>query len=159
MKGDFSGAFFQAGVAELTMAVICNGIALHGGIFVACGTFFVFSDYMKPASTFGSVNGSSGEIRLSHDAFRVGEDGPTHQPIEHEAQLRLMEKLENHSGKMSLLALRPADAAETSVAWKMAMENTSTPTALILSRQNITDLPGTDRYDEALCQEKKVLTW
>ena len=154
VKGDFSGAFFQAGVAELTMAVICNGIALHGGIFVACGTFFVFSDYMKPAVRLAALMEVPVKYVWSHDAFRVGEDGPTHQPIEHEAQLRLMEKLENHSGKMSLLALRPADAAETSVAWKMAMENTSTPTALILSRQNITDLPGTDRYDEALQAEK-----
>jgi transketolase len=88
----------------------------------------------------------------SHDAFRVGEDGPTHQPVEQEAQIRLLEQLKNHHGKMSLLALRPADSAETSVAWKMAMENTSTPTALIFSRQNIKDLPaptGTNRIDEA----------
>ncbi|WP_374046407.1 transketolase family protein [uncultured Sanguibacteroides sp.] len=152
VKGDFSGAFFQAGVAELTMAVICNGIALHGGIFVACGTFFVFSDYMKPAVRLAALMEIPVKFIWSHDAFRVGEDGPTHQPIEHEAQLRLMEKLHNHSGKMSLLALRPADAAETSVAWKMAMENISTPTALILSRQNIKDLPG--GYDEALQAEK-----
>lgn len=152
IKGNFSGAFFQAGVAELTMAVICNGIALHGGIFVACGTFFVFSDYMKPAVRLAALMEIPVKFIWSHDAFRVGEDGPTHQPIEHEAQLRLMEKLHNHSGKMSLLALRPADAAETSVAWKMAMENTSTPTALILSRQNIKDLPG--GYDEALQAEK-----
>ncbi len=152
IKGDFSGAFFQAGVAELTMAVICNGIALHGGIFVACGTFFVFSDYMKPAVRLAALMEIPVKFIWSHDAFRVGEDGPTHQPIEHEAQLRLMEKLHNHSGKMSLLALRPADAAETSVAWKMAMENTSTPTALILSRQNIKDLPG--GFDEALQAEK-----
>ena len=152
IKGDFSGAFFQAGVAELTMAVICNGIALHGGIFVACGTFFVFSDYMKPAVRLAALMEIPVKFIWSHDAFRVGEDGLTHQPIEHEAQLRLMEKLHNHSGKMSLLALRPADAAETSVAWKMAMENTSTPTALILSRQNIKDLPG--GFDEALQAEK-----
>ncbi|MCR9012430.1 transketolase [Gabonibacter sp. KD22] len=152
IKGNFSGAFFQAGVAELTMAVICNGIALHGGIFVACGTFFVFSDYMKPAVRLAALMEIPVKFIWSHDAFRVGEDGPTHQPIEHEAQLRLMEKLHNHSGKMSLLALRPADAAETSVAWKMAMENTSTPTALILSRQNIKDLPG--GYDKALQAEK-----
>ena len=109
---------------------------------------------MKPAVRLAALMEVPVKYVWSHDAFRVGEDGPTHQPIEHEAQLRLMEKLENHSGKMSLLALRPADAAETSVAWKMAMENTSTPTALILSRQNITDLPGTDRYDEALQAEK-----
>lgn len=154
VKGDFSGAFLQAGVAELTMASICNGIALHGGIFVACGTFFVFSDYMKPAVRLAALMEVPVKYIWSHDAFRVGEDGPTHQPIEQEAQIRLLEKLENHSGKMSLLALRPADAAETSVAWKMAMENTHTPTALLLSRQNITDLPGSNRYQEALKAEK-----
>ena len=154
VKGDFSGAFLQAGVAELTMAVICNGIALHGGVFAACGTFFVFSDYMKPAFRLSALMELPVKYIWSHDAFRVGEDGPTHQPIEHEAQLRLMEKVANHHGRMSLLALRPADAAETSVAWKMAMENTSTPTALVLSRQNINDLPGENRYEAALQAER-----
>lgn len=154
VRGDFSGAFLQAGVAELTMAVICNGIALHGGIFVACATFFVFSDYMKPAFRLSALMELPVKFIWSHDAFRVGEDGPTHQPVEHEAQLRLMEKLNNHSGRMSMLVLRPADAQETSVAWKMAMENTKTPTALILSRQDIKDLPATDRYAEALKSEK-----
>ncbi len=155
VKGDFSGKFLQAGVAELTMAAICNGIALHGGIHVACGTFFVFSDYMKPAYRLSALMEVPVKYIWSHDAFRVGEDGPTHQPIEQEAQLRLLEKMQNHSGKMSLLALRPADAAETSVAWKMAMENTHTPTGLILSRQNINDIPATDnRYTAALQAEK-----
>lgn len=155
VKGDFTGKFLQAGVAELTMAAICNGIALHGGVHVACGTFFVFSDYMKPAFRLSALMEVPVKYIWTHDAFRVGEDGPTHQPIEHEAQLRLMEKMQNHSGKMSLLALRPADAAETSVAWKMAMENTSTPTALVLSRQNINDLPANDnRYDAALQAER-----
>lgn len=150
VKGDFSGKFFQAGVAELTMAAICNGIALHGGIHVACGTFFVFSDYMKPAFRLSALMEVPVKYIWTHDAFRVGEDGPTHQPIEHEAQLRLLEKMKNHSGNMSLLALRPADAAETSVAWKMAMENVKTPTALVLSRQNINDIPAEHRYEEAL---------
>lgn len=155
VKGDFTGKFLQAGVAELTMAAICNGIALHGGVHVACGTFFVFSDYMKPAFRLSALMEVPVKYIWTHDAFRVGEDGPTHQPIEHEAQLRLMEKMQNHSGKMSLLALRPADAAETSVAWKMAMENTSTPTALVLSRQNINDLPANgNRYDAALQAER-----
>lgn len=154
VKGDFSGAFLQAGVAELTMAAICNGIALHGGIFVACATFFVFSDYMKPAVRMSALMQQPVKYIWSHDAFRVGEDGPTHQPIEQEAQIRLLEKLQNHAGRMSLLALRPADAAETTVAWKMAMENTQSPTALILSRQNINDLPGENRYSEALEAEK-----
>ena len=155
VKGDFSGKFLQAGVAELTMATICNGIALHGGIHVACGTFFVFSDYMKPAFRLSALMEVPVKYIWSHDAFRVGEDGPTHQPIEHEAQLRLLEKMQNHHNKMSLLALRPADSAETSVAWKMAMENTSTPTALVFSRQNVNDLPAeSNRYDEALAAKK-----
>lgn len=153
VKGDFSGKFFQAGVSELTMAAICNGIALHKGIHVACATFFVFSDYMKPAFRLSALMEVPVKYIWSHDAFRVGEDGPTHQPIEQEAQLRLMEKLQNHSGHMSLLALRPADANETSVAWKMAMGNTSTPTALILSRQNINNLPD-GSYEQALKAEK-----
>ncbi len=155
-KGDFSGAFLQAGVAELTMAAICNGIALHGGVFVACGTFFVFSDYMKPAVRLSALMQVPVKYIWTHDAFRVGEDGPTHQPIEQEAQIRLLEQLKNHSGEMSLLALRPADVDETTVAWKMAMENTKTPTALILSRQNIKDLPAANgnRYEEALAAEK-----
>ncbi|MRT91442.1 transketolase [Ancylomarina sp. 16SWW S1-10-2] len=154
-KGDFSGAFLQAGVAELTMASICNGIALHGGVWAACATFFVFSDYMKPAVRLSALMGVPVKYIWSHDAFRVGEDGPTHQPIEQEAQIRLMEQIKNHSGEMSLLALRPADALEASVAWKMAMENTTTPTALILSRQNIKELPSKgNRYKEALQAEK-----
>ncbi|GAA4293888.1 transketolase family protein [Aestuariibaculum suncheonense] len=155
-KGDFSGGFLQAGVAELTMASIANGIALHGGIIPVVATFFVFSDYMKPAIRLSGIQELPVKYVWTHDAFRVGEDGPTHQPIEQEAQIRLLEKLKNHSGKPSFLALRPADAAETSVAWKMALENTSTPSGLILSRQNIKDVPaqGDSRYNEALAAEK-----
>ena len=154
-KGDFSGAFFQAGVAELTMACICIGMALHGGVIAACGTFFVFSDYMKPAIRMAALMQLPVKFIWTHDAFRVGEDGPTHEPVEQEAQIRLMEKLQNHRGQNSMLVLRPADGVETVVAWKMAMENTSTPTGLILSRQNITDLPAAaDRYSEALQAER-----
>lgn len=155
VKGDFSGAFFQAGVAELTMACICIGMSLHGGVIAACGTFFVFSDYMKPALRMAALMEQPVKFIWTHDAFRVGEDGPTHQPVEQEAQVRLLEKLKNHKGQDSMLVLRPADGAETTVAWKMAMENMSTPTALILSRQNITDLPAKgNRYQEALGAEK-----
>ena len=155
VKGDFSGAFFQAGVSELTMACVCIGMSLHGGVIVACGTFFVFSDYMKPAIRMAALMEQPVKIIWSHDAFRVGEDGPTHEPVEQEAQIRLMEKLKNHKGHNSMLVLRPADVIETTVAWKMAMENTATPTALILSRQNITDLPSKgNRYNEALQAEK-----
>jgi len=154
-KGDFSGAFLQAGVSELTMGAIANGIALHGGVIPVCATFFVFSDYMKPAVRLAALMGLPVKYVWTHDAFRVGEDGPTHQPVEQEAQIRLLEKLRNHSGKRSMLVLRPADAMETSVAWKMALENTHTPTALLLSRQNIPDLPAkSDRFDEALQAEK-----
>ncbi len=153
-KGDFSGAFLQAGVCELTMACMMNGIALHGGVFAACGTFFVFSDYMKPAVRMSALMELPVKYIWTHDAFRVGEDGPTHQPVEQEAQIRLMEKLKNHSGKNSMLVIRPADADEATVAWKMAMENTSTPTGLILSRQNIKKLPGENGYQDALRAEK-----
>ena len=111
-KGDFSGAFFQAGVSELSMACICIGMSLHGGVIAACGTFFVFSDYMKPAVRMAALMEQPVKFIWTHDAFRVGEDGPTH-------------------------------------AWKLAMENMSTPTGLIFSRQNIANLPeGTD-YEQA----------
>jgi transketolase len=150
-NGDFSGAFLQAGVAELTMAAIMNGIALHGGCIAACGTFFVFSDYMKPAVRMAALMELPVKYIWTHDAFRVGEDGPTHEPVEQEAQIRLMEELRNFAGKPSMLVLRPADAIETSVAWQMAMENKETPTALILSRQDIKDLPAAtgNRFQEA----------
>ncbi len=149
LRGDFSGAFFQAGVAELTMACCCIGMMLHGGVIAACGTFFVFSDYMKPAVRMAALMEIPVKFIWTHDAFRVGEDGPTHEPVEQEAQIRLMEKLKNHSGKNSLLALRPADSVETVECWRMAMENVETPTALILSRQNIEQLPDGNDYAQA----------
>jgi transketolase (EC 2.2.1.1) len=148
-KGDFSGAFFQAGVSELTMACICIGMSLHGGVVTACGTFFVFSDYMKPAIRMAALMEVPVKFIWSHDAFRVGEDGPTHEPVEQEAQIRLMEKMKNHKGHNSMLVLRPADVEETTVAWKLAMENTSTPTGLIFSRQNIANLPAGNDYSQA----------
>ena len=154
-KGDFSGAFLQAGVAELTMACVCIGMSLHGGVIAACATFFVFSDYMKPAIRMAALMEQPVKFIWTHDAFRVGEDGPTHEPVEQEAQIRLMEKLQNHNGHNSMLVLRPADVEETTIAWKMAIENTHTPTGLILSRQNINDLPAaTSRKEEAKQAEK-----
>lgn len=149
--GDFSGAFLHAGVAELTMAAIMNGIILHGGMHAACGTFFVFSDYMKPAARMAALMELPVKYVWSHDAFRVGEDGPTHEPVEQEAQIRLLEELHNLSGRPSMLVLRPADSAETTIAWQMAMENNLTPTALILTRQDVKDLPSTsgNRYNDA----------
>ena len=150
-KDDFSGAFLQSGVSELTMACLCIGMALYGGVIPACGTFFVFSDYMKPAVRMAALMELPVKFIWTHDAFRVGEDGPTHEPVEQEAQIRLMEKLKNHKGHNAMLVLRPADVQETTAAWKLAMENTETPTALIFSRQNIADLPSKgNRYAEAL---------
>lgn len=145
-KDNYGGGFFQAGVAELTMACCCIGMALHGGVIAACGTFFVFSDYMKPAIRMAALMELPVKFIWSHDAFRVGEDGPTHEPVEQEAQIRLMEKLKNHSGRNSMLVMRPADGKATTACWKQAMENTKTPTALILSRQTIEDLPEGTNY-------------
>ena len=154
-KGDFTGAFLQAGVSEFTMSCLCIGMSLHGGVIPACGTFFVFSDYMKPSIRIAALMETPIIFIWTHDAFRVGEDGPTHQPVEQEAQIRLMEKLQNHSEHNSMLVLRPADVHETTVAWKMALENAQTPTGLILSRQNIKDLPATEtRINEAFQAEK-----
>lgn len=146
---DFSGAFFQAGVSELTMACVCIGMYLHGGVIPACGTFFVFSDYMKPAIRMAALMQVPIKFIWTHDAFRVGEDGPTHEPVEQEAQIRLMEKLKNHSGQDSVRVFRPADTDEATVCWKMAVENMATPTALIFSRQNVTSLPEGNDYEEA----------
>ena len=144
-RDNYGGGFLQAGVSELTMACCCIGMMLHGGIVAACGTFFVFSDYMKPAIRMAALMEVPVKFIWSHDAFRVGEDGPTHEPVEQEAQIRLMEKMKNHSGRNSMLVLRPADGKATTCCWKLAMENTSSPTALVLSRQAIEDLPeGTD---------------
>ena len=149
-KGDFSGKFFQAGVSELTMACVMNGMALHGGVIPVCGTFFVFSDYMKPAVRLAALMRLHVIYVWSHDSFRVGEDGPTHQPVEQEAQIRLMEHLKNHHGERSMVVLRPADAEETVMAWKLAVEE-HRPVALVLSRQNIKNLPtlGDSRREEA----------
>ena len=151
----FDANFLHAGVSEFTMAAMANGMALHGGVIPVIGTFFIFSDYQKPATRLSALMEAPVIYLWTHDAFRVGEDGPTHQPVEQEAQIRLLEKVKNHSGHRSLLALRPADAAETTIAWKMALKNRSVPTGLIFSRQGIKDLPAEgDRYQEALAAEK-----
>lgn len=151
-KGDFTGGFLHVGVSELTMAALANGMALHGGIIPVCGTFFVFSDYMKPAIRLAALMQQQVIYVWTHDSFRVGEDGPTHQPVEQEAQIRLLESLQNHSHKASLIALRPADWAETLYAWNFALENKDRPTALIFTRQDLDELPtanGTVRREEA----------
>ena len=148
-NGDFTGAFFQAGVAEFTMACCCVGMALHGGVIPACGTFFVFSQYMLPVVRMAALMELPVKFIWTHDAFRVGEDGPTHEPVEHEAMIRMMEKLKTHKGRNSMLVLRPADSDETTAAWKLAMENTCSPTGLIFSRQNIKTLPAGTDYTQA----------
>ncbi|WP_299103190.1 transketolase [uncultured Alistipes sp.] len=152
VKGDFSGQFLQAGVSELTMACVMNGMALHGGVIPACGTFFVFSDYMKPAVRLSALMRLHVIYVWSHDSFRVGEDGPTHQPVEQEMQIRLMEHLKNHRGERSMVVLRPADGDEAVMAWKLALEE-QRPVALVLSRQNIRSLKAmgsTSRREEAM---------
>lgn len=157
LPDDFSGQFLHAGVAELTMAVLMNGMAIHGGVRVACGTFFVFSDYMKPAVRMSALQELPVIYIWSHDSYRVGEDGPTHQPIEQYATLCLSEKMKNHRGENSILVLRPADGDETNEAYKIALENTKTPTALVLSRQNIKALPainGSTRKEDVRQAEK-----
>ncbi len=157
-RGDFSGKFFQAGVSEFTMACVMNGMALHGGVIPACGTFFVFSDYMKPVVRLSALMGLHVIYIWTHDSFRVGEDGPTHQPIEQEAQIRLMEHLRNHKGERSMVVLRPADAEETVAAWKIALEE-HRPVGLILSRQDIKSLPSHQaRIDEAMQTYKGAYT-
>ena len=153
-RGDFSGRFLQAGVSELTMACMMNGMALHGGVIPVCGTFFVFSDYMKPAVRLSALMRLHVIYIWTHDSFRVGEDGPTHQPVEHEAQIRLMEHLRNHRGERSMVVLRPADGEETVAAWKLAVEE-QRPVALVLSRQNIRNLPARLRRREEAMQLSK----
>ena len=149
-RTNFAGGFLQAGVSELTMACVCIGIMLHGGMITAMGTFFVFSDYMKPAIRMAALMEVPVKFVWTHDAFRVGEDGPTHEPVEQEAQIRLMEKLKNHSGNDSVRVFRPCDVHAVTACWKMAMENMSTPTALIFSRQNVNDLPAGTNYKEGV---------
>lgn len=149
-RDNFAGGFLQAGVSELTMACVCIGMMLHGGITCAMGTFFVFSDYMKPAIRMAALMQVPVKFVWTHDAFRVGEDGPTHEPVEQEAQIRLMEKLRNHAGLDSVRVFRPCDVHATTQCWQLAMENTNTPTALILSRQNLNDMPAGTKYQENL---------
>ncbi len=151
VKGDFTGRFLNMGVSELTMACVMNGMALHGGVIPVCGTFFVFSDYMKPAIRMSALMRLHVIYVWTHDSFRVGEDGPTHQPVEHEMQIRLLEHLHNHRGERSMVVLRPADAAEAVASWKIALEE-HRPVGLIFSRQNIDDIPaaGSDRRAEAI---------
>ncbi|MBF0700171.1 transketolase [Streptococcus danieliae] len=125
----------QFGVREFAMGTILNGMSLHGGLRVYGGTFFVFSDYLKAAMRLAALQGLPVTYVFTHDSIAVGEDGPTHEPIEHLAGLRAMPNLN---------VFRPADARETQAAWYQALTSESTPTALVLTRQNLEVQEGTD---------------
>ena len=125
----------QFGVREFAMGTILNGMALHGGLRVYGGTFFVFSDYVKAAVRLSALQGLPVTYVFTHDSIAVGEDGPTHEPVEHLAGLRAMPNLN---------VFRPADARETQAAWYLAVTSEKAPTALVLTRQNLTVEEGTD---------------
>ena len=127
-KGDYNGNNVMYGIREHAMAAMMNGMALHGGIIPFGGTFFVFSDYMRPAMRLAALMGIRVIYVLTHDSIGVGEDGPTHQPVEHLASYRCMP---------NLLTFRPCDVVETAEAWQLALENAQTPSLLALSRQNL----------------------
>ncbi len=134
-----SGRNIQFGVREHAMAAITNGISLYGGLIPYCATFMIFSDYLKPAMRLSSLMKRQVLYILTHDSIGVGEDGPTHEPIEQLAMLRTIPNLNT---------IRPADGFETSMAYKIALENKETPTALVLSRQKLVNLKETN--EEAL---------
>ena len=133
-KGDFSGRYVRYGIREHGMAGIMNGMALHGGVIPYGGTFFCFSDFMRPAIRLAALSGAHTIFVFTHDSIGLGEDGPTHQPIEQLASLRAMP---------GLITIRPADANETAVAWKVAVD-ASGPVALVLSRQALPILPRSE---------------
>ncbi|MFP4392955.1 MAG: transketolase [Desulfohalobiaceae bacterium] len=130
--GDFSGNYVHFGVREFAMAAMMNGVALHGGLIPYSGTFLVFSDYARSAIRLAALMGLRNIFVLSHDSIGVGEDGPTHQPVEHTASLRLIP---------NLTVWRPCDAVETAVAWQQALKNNKGPSALLLSRQGLKTQP------------------
>ncbi|MFG1428766.1 transketolase [Roseixanthobacter glucoisosaccharinicivorans] len=132
---DFAGTFVHWGVREHGMAAAMNGLALHGGIIPYSGTFLVFSDYSRPSIRLAALMGTQAIHVLTHDSIGLGEDGPTHQPVEHLAALRAIP---------GLLVLRPADTVETAEAWEIALKAKDRPSALILSRQNLPLLRSTD---------------
>lgn len=135
-KADYSGRNFHFGVRELAMGAITNGLALHGGVRPYAGTFFVFSDYMKPMIRLAALMKLPTTYVLTHDSIGVGEDGPTHEPIEQLAMLRSMPNVN---------VFRPADATETAAAWYLAVTSKETPTALVLTRQNLPQLAGSSK--------------
>ncbi len=127
-RDDFSGRYIHFGIREFGMAAAMNGIALHGGFIPYGGTFLVFSDYMRPAIRLGALMGLRAIHVFTHDSIGLGEDGPTHQPVEHLAALRAIP---------NLYVFRPADAVETAEAWELALNKKTAPSALCLSRQNL----------------------
>ena len=128
VKGDFSGNNMAYGIREHAMAAIMNGMSLHGGVIPYGGTFFVFSDYMRPAMRLAALMGIRAIYVLTHDSIGVGEDGPTHQPVEHLASYRAMP---------NLFTFRPCDVVETAEAWQLALENEDAPSILALTRQGL----------------------
>ncbi|MCF3942349.1 transketolase [Oceanobacillus sp. APA_J-5(13-2)] len=135
-KANYAGRNIWFGVREHAMGAALNGMALHGGLKVYGGTFFVFSDYLRPSIRLASIMKTPVTYVFTHDSIAVGEDGPTHEPVEHLAALRAMP---------GLSLIRPADANETAAAWRLALESKDEPTALVLTRQNLPTLPGTDK--------------
>lgn len=138
--GAFGGRYLHYGIREHGMAAAMNGISLHGGLIPAAGTFFVFSDYARPAIRLGALMGVPSVHILTHDSIGLGEDGPTHQPVEHLAALRAMPNLR---------LLRPADAIETAECWELALARTDGPTILALTRQNVDPVRLTARDGNA----------
>lgn len=134
--GSFEGRNIWFGVREFAMGAAMNGMALHGGLKIFGGTFFVFSDYLKPAIRLAALMGLPVTYVFTHDSIAVGEDGPTHEPVEQLAGLRAMPNLS---------VIRPADGNETAAAWKLSIESTKTPTALVLTRQNLPTIKDTDK--------------
>ncbi len=135
--GNHAGRNLHFGVREHGMGAVASGICLHGGLRPYCGTFLVFSDYMRPSIRLAALMGQPVIYVFTHDSVYLGEDGPTHQPVEQLAALRAIP---------NLLVLRPGDAAETSVAWRIALEQTDRPAALALTRQNLTVYPKSDPH-------------
>ncbi|MFS1511389.1 transketolase [Chengkuizengella sp. SCS-71B] len=148
-SADYSGRNIYFGVREFAMAAAMNGILLHGGVRPYGGTFFVFSDYLRPAVRLAALMNLPAIYVLTHDSIAVGEDGPTHEPIEQLPALRVIP---------NLTVIRPADGNETSAAWRYAVENTGAPVALVLTRQNLPQLAGTKSANEDLTRGAYVVS-
>ena len=140
-SGNYGGRYVHYGVREHAMAAAMNGLALHGGVIPYAGTFFVFTDYLRPAMRLSALMGLRVVYVMTHDSIGLGEDGPTHQPVEHLASVRAMP---------NLMVLRPADAVETAECWSLALQNTAGPSLVVLTRQKLPAL-RTTHTDDNLC--------